>query len=56
LGAYGDSTAITPNIDQFAAEGMTFRQTFAQVAVCAPSRASLMTGLRPDATRVWKEC
>jgi iduronate 2-sulfatase len=56
LGAYGDSIAITPNIDQFAAEGMTFRQTFAQVAVCAPSRASLMTGLRPDATRVWKEC
>jgi len=53
LGAYGDSTAITPNIDQLAAEGMTFRQTFTQVAVCAPSRASLMTGLRPDSTRVW---
>lgn len=53
LGAYGDPTAITPNIDQFASEGMTFRQTFAQVAVCAPSRASLMTGLRPDSTRVW---
>lgn len=53
LGSYGDSIAITPNIDQLAAEGMTFRQTFAQVAVCAPSRASLMTGLRPDSTRVW---
>ncbi|MCK0132575.1 sulfatase [Flavobacteriaceae bacterium F08102] len=53
LGAYGDTTAITPTIDQIAAEGMTFRQTFAQVAVCAPSRASLMTGLRPDSTRVW---
>ncbi len=53
LGAYGDPTAITPNIDRLAGEGMTFRQTFAQVAVCAPSRASLMTGLRPDSTRVW---
>ncbi|WP_405415506.1 sulfatase [Maribacter sp. Asnod1-A12] len=53
LGAYGDTIAISPNIDQLAAEGMTFRQTFSQVAVCAPSRASLMTGLRPDSTRVW---
>lgn len=53
LGAYGDTIAITPNIDQLAAEGMTFRQTFTQVAVCAPSRASLMTGLRPDSTHVW---
>lgn len=53
LGAYGDAIAVTPNIDQLASEGMTFRQTFTQVAVCAPSRASLMTGLRPDSTRVW---
>jgi len=53
LGVYGDTIAVTPNIDQLAAEGMTFRQTFSQVAVCAPSRASLMTGLRPDSTRVW---
>lgn len=53
LGSYGDTTVISPNIDQLAAEGMTFRQTFTQVAVCAPSRASLMTGLRPDSTRVW---
>lgn len=53
LGAYGDTIAITPNMDQLASEGMTFRQTFTQVAVCAPSRASLMTGLRPDSTRVW---
>ncbi|MEP3445853.1 MAG: sulfatase-like hydrolase/transferase, partial [Flavobacteriaceae bacterium] len=53
LGTYGDSIAITPNIDQLASEGMTFRRTFTQVAVCAPSRASLMTGLRPDSTQVW---
>ena len=53
IGAYGDSVALTPNMDQLASEGMTFRQTFTQVAVCAPSRASLMTGIRPDSTRVW---
>lgn len=53
LGVYGDSTVFSPNIDRLASEGMTFRQNFCQVAVCAPSRASLMTGLRPDSTRVW---
>ncbi len=53
LGAYDDPFAVTPNLDQFAAEGMTFRNTYCQAAVCAPSRASLMTGLRPDSTRVW---
>ena len=37
LGAYGDTVAITPNIDNLAAEGMTFRQTFTPVSVCAPS-------------------
>ena len=51
LGTYDDPHAITPNLDSFADEGMTFRQTFCQSAVCAPSRASLMTGLRPDSTR-----
>ena len=53
LGAYGDTVVITPNLDLLAEEGMTFRQAFCQSAVCAPSRASLMTGLRPDSTRVW---
>ncbi|MCC1485092.1 sulfatase [Winogradskyella immobilis] len=53
LGVYGDTIVHSPNIDQLASEGITFRQTFAQSAVCAPSRASLMTGLRPDSTRVW---
>lgn len=53
LGAYGDTLAITPHIDQLAAEGMTFRQVYCQAAVCAPSRASLMMGIRPDSTRVW---
>jgi iduronate 2-sulfatase len=53
LGVYGDSIAITPHLDRFAQDGFVFRQAFSQSAVCAPSRASLMTGLRPDSTRVW---
>ncbi|MEO0899692.1 MAG: sulfatase-like hydrolase/transferase [Bacteroidota bacterium] len=53
LGVYGDTIVHSPNIDQLAAEGITFREAFCQSAVCAPSRASLMTGLRPDSTRVW---
>ncbi|MFT5886073.1 MAG: iduronate 2-sulfatase [Arcticibacterium sp.] len=53
LGVYDDPIAITPNIDKLAGEGITFREAFCQAAVCAPSRASLMTGIRPDSTRVW---
>jgi len=53
LGVYGDSIAITPNIDKLAMEGITFKDAYCQAAVCAPSRASLMTGVRPDSTRVW---
>ena len=53
LGAYDNLHIKSPNLDEFAANGMTFRNTYCQAAVCAPSRASLMTGLRPDSTRVW---
>lgn len=53
IGAYGDPIAITPTIDQLAGEGMLFKEAYCQAAVCAPSRASLMTGVRPDSTRVW---
>jgi iduronate 2-sulfatase len=53
LGVYEDPIAISPHIDRLASEGITFREAFCQAAVCAPSRASLMTGVRPDSTRVW---
>ncbi|SMD33849.1 Arylsulfatase A [Reichenbachiella faecimaris] len=53
LGAYGDEMAITPNIDRLAAMGVTFTNTQCQQAVCGPSRASLLTGMRPDVTEVW---
>jgi len=53
LGCYGDTIAKTPNIDRIAAQGTTFLNAHTQQAVCAPSRASLLTGLRPDTTKVW---
>lgn len=52
LGCFGDPLAITPNIDLLANQGMTFNRHFVQMASCAPSRTSLLTGLRPDEVRV----
>jgi iduronate 2-sulfatase len=53
LGCYGSRLAKTPNIDRLAARGVVFTKAYCQQAVCSPSRTSLMTGRRPDATRVW---
>ncbi|MEM7478927.1 MAG: sulfatase [Planctomycetota bacterium] len=53
LGCYEDKVAVTPNIDRLAAEGMCFQNAFCQLAVCCPSRLSLLSGRRPDAIQVW---
>ncbi len=53
IGCYGDVRAVTPNIDRLAGRGVQFNRAYCQVAVCNPSRASLMTGLRPDNLGVW---
>ncbi|OGV38396.1 MAG: hypothetical protein A2X48_00610 [Lentisphaerae bacterium GWF2_49_21] len=44
LGSFGQKKIKTPNLDRMAAEGMRFTQLYTGTSVCAPSRASLMTG------------
>ncbi|NDH86713.1 iduronate-2-sulfatase, partial [bacterium] len=48
LGCYGDKLAKTPNMDKLAARGMLFEKAYVNQAVCAPSRNSLMLGIRPQ--------
>lgn len=53
IGAYGADYVVTPHMDALADQGVTFTNAHCQQAVCGPSRASLMTGMRPDYTGVW---
>lgn len=53
LGCYGDKMIKTPNIDRLAKMGTVFMSNYCQQAVCGPTRASLMTGKRPDYTKIW---
>ncbi|WGH74982.1 sulfatase-like hydrolase/transferase [Tenacibaculum tangerinum] len=48
-GAYGNKLSITPNIDALAKTGVVFNNAYTPAPVCAPARASLITGMYPYA-------
>ena len=52
LGCYGEKLVKTPKIDGLAQEGLRFTRAYCQEAICGPSRASIMTGLRPNSCGV----
>lgn len=53
LGCTGNPDAITPNIDLLARSGTLFSNAHCQAPLCGPSRASIMTGLRPSSTGIY---
>lgn len=52
LNCYGASPIVTPNLDRLAGRSLLFERAYCQVAVCNPSRNSVLSGLRPESTGI----
>ncbi|TXG39519.1 sulfatase [Seonamhaeicola maritimus] len=53
LGCYGNTEVKSPNIDALAENGILFNKAYCQQAICAPSRMSILTGLRPESIGIY---
>jgi arylsulfatase A-like enzyme len=53
LGCYGSAQVKSPNIDALATDGVLFTKAYCQQAICAPSRMSILTGLRPENIQIY---
>ncbi len=54
LACYGDPVAYSPHLDRFAEEAVLFEDVHCQVALCTPSRTSILTGIRPSTSGIVK--
>jgi len=50
LGCYGDTYAVTPNLDRFAARAIRYTHCWSTAPVCAPARTTIITGVYPTCT------
>ncbi len=52
LGSYGSEIAISPHLDKLSSQGIQFNKAYCQQAICGPSRASVLTGMRPESSGI----
>jgi len=54
MGVFGHPMVKTPNLDRLAKRAVRFDRAYNQFPLCSPSRVSMLTGLRPDTTKIYE--